>query len=57
MPLTAITRAVSATLNECQLTCKPRETIDVALARRQHAAYEEALRSLGVSVVTLAGAR
>ena len=54
MPLTAITRSVSATLNDCQLTCKPRETIDVPLARRQHAAYEEALRSLGVTVVTLA---
>jgi len=53
MPLTAITRSVSATLNDCQLTCKPRETIDVPLARRQHAAYEEALRSLGVTVVTL----
>ena len=53
MSLVAITRAVSATLNECQLTCKPREAIDVALARKQHAAYEQALRSLGVKVTTL----
>lgn len=53
VPLTAVTRAVSATLNQCQLTCKPRETIDVPLARQQHAAYESALRSLGVNVTTL----
>lgn len=50
---TAITRAVSSTLNECQLTWKQREPIDVALARRQHRAYEHALESLGVSIVEL----
>ena len=49
----AITRAPSATLNECQLTCKPREPIDVALARKQHRAYEQALESLGVTIVHL----
>jgi len=47
---TAITRAVSATLNDCQLTWKKREPIDVALARRQHRAYEQALESLGVRI-------
>ncbi len=51
--LVALTRAVSATLNDCQLTCKPRESIDVALARQQHRAYELALEALGVSVVHL----
>ena len=51
--LVALTRAVSATFNDCQLTYKKRESIDVALARRQHRAYEQALESLGVTVTTL----
>ena len=48
--ITAITRAVSATLNNCQLSYKERVPIDVALARRQHRAYEQALESLGVTI-------
>ena len=51
--LHAIARAVSSTFNDCQLTYKKREPIDVALARAQHGAYVQALESLGVTVTTL----
>jgi dimethylargininase len=47
----AITRAVSASLERCELTHLPRTPIDVARAAAQHAAYEEALRSLGVEIL------
>jgi len=40
----AITRAVSRALEHCELTHLPRRVIDIGLARRQHAAYEQALR-------------
>ncbi len=53
MPLTAVTRGVSSTLNEGQLTYKTREPIDLKLARQQHRAYEEALESLGATIVHL----
>jgi dimethylargininase len=49
----AITRAPAATLAQCELTFRERTPIDVALARRQHDAYEHALRSLGIEVVRL----
>jgi len=49
--LVGITRAVSPTLAQCQLTHLAREPIDVARAEAQHAAYEDALRSLGAEVV------
>lgn len=51
--LTALTRAVSPTLDQCALTFHDRQPIDVALAMRQHQAYEECLRRLGVRVVAL----
>jgi dimethylargininase len=41
--LVAVTRAVSEAFNQCELTHVARETIDVALARSQHRAYERAL--------------
>ena len=47
----AITRAVSVSLGRCELTHLKRLPIDVARAVAQHAAYEEALRSLGVRIV------
>lgn len=47
----AVTRAVSPTLAECELTHRPRDPIDVANAIAEHARYEEALRSLGATVV------
>ena len=50
----AITRAVSAALGDCELTCQPRVPIDVELARVQHAAYERALAAAGYRVERLA---
>lgn len=50
----AITRAVSRALQRCELSHLPRRPIDLALARRQHAAYEQALRDAGCEVRQLA---
>ena len=47
---TAITRAVSAALASCELTCLSRVPIDVDVARAQHRAYEEALGAAGYRV-------
>jgi len=49
--LIAVTRAVSSTLAECALTHRPRHPINVSNAMAEHACYEEALRSLGATVV------
>ncbi len=49
----ALTREVAASLGDCQLSFVERTAIDVALARRQHSAYQEALRSLGCEIVAL----
>ena len=49
----ALTRAVSASLPRCELTYLPRQAIDIDLARRQHAAYETLLASLGFDIVRL----
>jgi dimethylargininase len=49
----ALTREVSSGLAGCELTHLPRLSIDVALARRQHAAYEHALRDAGYTVERL----
>jgi len=46
----AITRAVPERIGDCQLTHRERAPIDVALARRQHAAYEAALEELGCEI-------
>jgi dimethylargininase len=46
----AITRAVSRAIDRCELTHLQREPIDLALARRQHADYEQALREAGCEV-------
>ncbi len=54
--LVALTRPVSDSLEQCALTHQPRHRLDVARARRQHAAYEEVLRRLGASVVQVAAA-
>lgn len=50
----AVTRAVSRALEHCELSHLPRRPIDLALARRQHAAYEQALRDAGCEVRQLA---
>lgn len=49
----AITREVSASLADCELSFVPRTRIDLALARVQHAAYREALAGLGCEVIAL----
>ncbi|HEV2671541.1 MAG TPA: arginine deiminase family protein [Gemmatimonadales bacterium] len=46
-----MTRAVSPTLADCELTYRPRDPINVADAIAEHASYEETLRSLGATVV------
>ncbi|MDQ2932546.1 MAG: dimethylargininase [Gemmatimonadota bacterium] len=48
--LTAITRGVSESLAHGELTFRDRTPIDIALARRQHEAYEAALVKLGVLI-------
>jgi len=53
MALTAITREVSPSIQACELTHLGRQTIDLALARKQHAAYCDCLRELGARVITL----
>ncbi len=49
----ALVRRVPATLESCQLTHLERHTIDIALARRQHASYCQALRSAGLQLIEL----
>jgi len=51
--LTAITRAVSPAISECELSFISRQPIDLALAHAQHHAYEELLARLGVRVISL----
>jgi dimethylargininase len=51
--LIAITRAVSSSINDCELTYHPKQPIDVARAIEQHRAYEECLARLGVKVISL----
>jgi dimethylargininase len=49
----AITRQVSPAINQCELTHIAREPIDYERACVQHRQYEEALRSLGLNVISL----
>ncbi|HTX36401.1 MAG TPA: arginine deiminase family protein [Bryobacteraceae bacterium] len=51
--LTAITRAVSPSLNRCELTFLDRQEIDVARAIAQHRCYRDCLVELGLAVLTL----
>src|SRR4051794_26235276 len=48
--LVAYTRAVSATLADCELTHLPREPLDVGRAMLEHHAYEKLLAQLGITV-------
>jgi dimethylargininase len=50
MSILAITRAVSESINRCELTHAARTPIDVARAREQHRAYESCLASLGCEI-------
>ncbi len=49
----AITRDVSASLADCQLSFVDRDAIDIELAAAQHHAYRLALESLGCRVLSL----
>lgn len=51
--LTAITRQVSPTINQCELSFHARQPIDVAKAIAQHEAYRRCLAELGVHMVSL----
>jgi len=49
----AVTRKISSAMMRCELTHLQRTAIDIALAREQHHAYEQALRGLGCQVESL----
>ncbi|MEW5918417.1 MAG: dimethylargininase [Gemmatimonadota bacterium] len=49
--LVAVTRAISASFAAGERTHVQRQPLDVAAARNEHRAYEEALRGLGASIV------
>jgi dimethylargininase len=51
--LIAITRKVSPAIAQCELTHLERQPIDFSIANAQHSRYEQALRSLGVEVISL----
>src|SRR5690348_8843798 len=51
--LTAITRAISPNLCNCELEYFPRRPIDLALAKEQHVQYECCLQELGARVISL----
>jgi len=51
--LTAITRAVSPAIVNCELSFIPRQPINLEIARAQHLAYEQLLEKLGARVVSL----
>lgn len=49
----AITRQVSPAINQCELTHIARKLIDPERACAQHSQYEDALRTLGLEVISL----
>src|SRR5207248_5572817 len=51
--LTAITREVSESINDCKLSFHARQPIDVAKAIAQHKEYRACLANLGVRVASL----
>lgn len=51
--LIAITRKVSRSINRCELTHLDRIPIDLEQATLQHKTYEDALKNLGVEVLSL----
>jgi dimethylargininase len=54
--LTAITRAVSPAIVNCELSFISRQPIDLEIARAQHRAYENLLETLGAHVLSLPAA-
>ena len=57
MILKAIIHTISPQLNQCQLSFREREPIDIALANRQHNAYCDMLRRWGLEVIELSANR
>lgn len=53
LSLIAITRGVSPSINNCELTFNAREPIDVGKAIAQHKAYQNLLTELGCEVISL----
>ena len=53
MPLTAIIRQVSSSINDCQLSFHERQLIDVPRAIALHEAYRDCLAELGARIVSL----
>jgi dimethylargininase len=51
--LTAVTRALSPAIVNCQLSFVPRQPINLEIAREQHRSYQRLLEKLGASVVSL----
>jgi len=51
--LIAITRKVSPSIAQCELTHLERQPINLETAAAQHAQYEQTLRSLGVEIISL----
>lgn len=51
--LTAVTRAVSPSLANCELRFIPRQPINLEKARSQHRAYEKLLEKLGARIISL----
>lgn len=51
--LTAITRAVSPAMVDCELSFIDRQPINLARAQEQHCAYEKLLEKLGARVISL----
>lgn len=53
MPLTAVVREVSSSINDCELSFHARQPIDLAKATAQHKAYQDCLAEMGVRIVFL----
>jgi dimethylargininase len=51
--LTAITRAVSPAIVNCELTFVPRQPIELAKAEQQHHAYQQLLQKFGARLISL----
>lgn len=51
--LSAFTRGVSPTISDCKLTFMDRDQVDVSLAARQHDAYTQCLKQMGVQTISL----
>jgi dimethylargininase len=51
--VTALTRAVSPAIVNCELSFISRQPIDLQIARAQHHAYEQLLEKLGAHVISL----